>query len=95
MFESGGRHCNRGQRAFFFALGYLAWFVSPWVLFVLTALVVVVILGGSSPPTPGWRWRAHDPESGNRFSEEIMRKQKSYELKSCGVKDRSSTFHSP
>ena len=24
-----GRHFNRGQRAFFFALGYLGWFVSP------------------------------------------------------------------
>ena len=43
LFESAGRHFNRGQRAFFFALGYLGWFVSPWVLFVSTALVVVVI----------------------------------------------------
>jgi len=43
LFEAGGRHFNRGQRAFFFALGYLGWFVSPWVLFVTTALVVVVI----------------------------------------------------
>ena len=42
MFESAGRHFNRGQRAFFFALGYLGWFVSPWVLFVTTAAVVVV-----------------------------------------------------
>ena len=37
-----GRHFNRGQRAFFFALGYLGWFVSPWVLFVTTAAVVIV-----------------------------------------------------
>ena len=37
-----GRHFNRGQRAFFFALGYLGWFVSPWVLLLTTALVVVV-----------------------------------------------------
>jgi uncharacterized membrane protein len=29
--RGGGRHFNRGQRAFFFALGYLGWFVSPWV----------------------------------------------------------------
>src|ERR1700738_648354 len=36
------RHFNRGQRAFFFALGYLGWFVSPWVLFVTTAAVVIV-----------------------------------------------------
>jgi uncharacterized membrane protein len=42
LFESAGRHFNRGQRAFFFALGYLGWFVSPWVLFATTAAVVVV-----------------------------------------------------
>ena len=42
LFEAAGRHFNRGQRAFFFALGYLGWFVSPWVLFVTTAVVVIV-----------------------------------------------------
>jgi uncharacterized membrane protein len=42
LFGAAGRHFNRGQRAFFFALGYLGWFVSPWVLFVTTALVVIV-----------------------------------------------------
>jgi uncharacterized membrane protein len=42
LFETAGRHFNRGQRAFFFALGYLGWFVSPWVLFVSTAAVVIV-----------------------------------------------------
>jgi uncharacterized membrane protein len=42
VLEAAGRHFNRGQRAFFFALGYLGWFVSPWVLFITTALVVVV-----------------------------------------------------
>jgi uncharacterized membrane protein len=42
LFEAAGRHFNRGQRAFFFALGYLGWFVSPWVLFVSTAAVVIV-----------------------------------------------------
>jgi uncharacterized membrane protein len=42
LFESAGRHFNRGQRAFFFALGYLGWFVSPWVLMVTTAMVVIV-----------------------------------------------------
>ena len=29
LFEAAGRHFNRGRRAFFFALGYLGWFVSP------------------------------------------------------------------
>src|SRR2546430_2260852 len=42
LFEAAGRHFNRGQRAFFFALGYLGWFVSPWVLFATTASVVIV-----------------------------------------------------
>jgi uncharacterized membrane protein len=42
LFEAAGQHFNRGQRAFFFALGYLGWFVSPWVLFATTAAVVTV-----------------------------------------------------
>ena len=42
VFESAGRHFNRGQRAFFFALGYLGWFISPWILFVTTTAVVIV-----------------------------------------------------
>jgi len=42
LFESAGAHFNRGQRAFFFALGYLGWFISPWVLFITTGAVVIV-----------------------------------------------------
>ena len=42
LFEAAGRHFNRGQRGFFFALGYLGGFVSPWVLLTTTALVVIV-----------------------------------------------------
>ncbi len=38
-----GRHFNRGQRAFFFALGYLGWFAGPLVLIATTTLVVVVM----------------------------------------------------
>jgi uncharacterized membrane protein len=38
-----GRHFNRGQRAFFFALGYLGWFVGPWVLIAATAAVLIVM----------------------------------------------------
>lgn len=41
--ESAGRHFNRGQRAFFFALGYLGWFVSPWLFMGTTAAVVAVM----------------------------------------------------
>ncbi len=43
LFESAGRHFNRGQRAFFMALGYLGWFVGPWVLMASTAAIVAVM----------------------------------------------------
>ena len=39
-----GRHFNRGQRAFFFALAYLGWFIGPLVLIAMTLLVVVAIM---------------------------------------------------
>jgi uncharacterized membrane protein len=44
LFEAAGRHFNRGQRAFFFALGYLGWFIGPWALIASTAAVVAVML---------------------------------------------------
>jgi uncharacterized membrane protein len=44
LLESAGRHFNRGQRAFFFALGYLGWFLGPWVLMITTASVLIVML---------------------------------------------------
>ena len=43
LFASAGRHFNHGQRAFFFALGFLGWFVSPYVFIATTAAVVFVL----------------------------------------------------
>jgi uncharacterized membrane protein len=43
LFTTAGRHFNRGQRAFFFALAYLGWFISPWVFMVTTAAAVLVM----------------------------------------------------
>jgi uncharacterized membrane protein len=43
LFEAAGRHFNRGQRGFFFALGYLGWFVGPVIFMATTAAVVVVM----------------------------------------------------
>jgi uncharacterized membrane protein len=43
LFRSAGQHFNRGQRAFFLALGYLGWFAGPWVLLASTTAVVVVM----------------------------------------------------
>jgi uncharacterized membrane protein len=38
-----GRHFNRGQRAFFFALGYLGWFVRPVPCALSTAGIMIVL----------------------------------------------------
>ena len=38
-----GSHFNRGQRAFFFALGYLGWFLGPLPL-ALTTLAVLIVM---------------------------------------------------
>jgi uncharacterized membrane protein len=38
-----GRHFNRGQRAFFFALAYLGWLASAYVLMAGTAAVLYVM----------------------------------------------------
>jgi uncharacterized membrane protein len=38
-----GRHFNRGQRGFFFALGYLGWFLGPLPLALSTTAIVIVM----------------------------------------------------
>jgi uncharacterized membrane protein len=43
LFAAAGRHFNRGQRAFFFALAYLGWFISPTVFMVTTAAALIVM----------------------------------------------------
>jgi uncharacterized membrane protein len=43
LFQSAGRHFNRGQRGFFLAIGYLGWFAGPYVLMISTAAVVAVL----------------------------------------------------
>ena len=43
LFAAAGRHFNHGQRSFFFALGYLGWFISPWAFMATTAAVVFVM----------------------------------------------------
>src|SRR6476620_4388416 len=43
LFKAAGRHFNHGQRAIFFALGFLGWFVGPYVLMATTAAVVFVM----------------------------------------------------
>ena len=38
-----GKHFNRGQRAFFFALAYLGWFLGPFVFMISTIAALIVI----------------------------------------------------
>jgi len=57
-----------------FFLRYLGWFISPWVLFVTTAAIVIVT------------WR-------QKFASDLTMGLD--QTKSWGVKERSSTFHSP
>lgn len=40
---AAGRHFNRGQRAFFFALAYLGWFLGPITFIGFTAAVLVAM----------------------------------------------------
>ncbi|HEY4140312.1 MAG TPA: DUF599 family protein [Pseudolabrys sp.] len=58
--EDAGRHFNRGQRAFFFALGYLGWLLGPIPLALTTTGVVVVM----------WR-RQFSSESRRAFEAEM------------------------
>jgi uncharacterized membrane protein len=43
MTIAAGNHFNRGQRAFFFALGYLGWFISAGIFIIATACVLYVM----------------------------------------------------
>jgi uncharacterized membrane protein len=43
MSVAAARHFTRGQRAFFFALAYLGWFLGPFVLMAMTFFVMLVM----------------------------------------------------
>ncbi len=49
-----GRHFNRGQRAYFFALGYLGWFANAWVFTVATLFVLLVTVQRQFGPAARW-----------------------------------------
>ncbi len=44
MATLAGRHFNRGQRAFFFAIGYLGWYVNGWAFMAATFALFLVML---------------------------------------------------
>ncbi len=51
MITVAGRHFNRGQRAIFFALAYLGWFVNGYIFMIVTAGVLTVTLTRQFGPT--------------------------------------------
>ena len=59
MNRLAGAHFNRGQRAFFFSLGYLGWFLGPFPFMAATACVLVVMarrqFGWASLRTLEWK----------------------------------------
>jgi len=44
MATIAGRHFNRGQRSFFFAIGYLGWYVNAWAFMAATAAIFIVMM---------------------------------------------------
>ena len=50
MTTLAGLHFNRGQRAFFLALGYLGWFVNAWLFMAATAAVLIVMVSRQFGP---------------------------------------------
>ncbi|GLK84241.1 DUF599 domain-containing protein [Ancylobacter defluvii] len=44
MATLAGRHFNRGQRGFFFAIAYLGWYINGWALIIGTVAIFVVML---------------------------------------------------
>lgn len=63
LFQSAGRHFNRGQRGFFLALGYLGWFAGPYVLMLTTAAVVAVLWRRQFASASRRAVREHGPET--------------------------------
>ena len=43
MMVLAGQHFTRGQRAFFFSIGYLGWFFGPGILIASTLFVLAVL----------------------------------------------------
>jgi len=43
MATLAGRHFNRGQRSFFFAIGYLGWYINGWAFMAATLAIFIVM----------------------------------------------------
>lgn len=54
MATLAGRHFNRGQRSFFFAIAYLGWYINGWAFMLATLAIFVVMLNRQLGPDSHW-----------------------------------------
>jgi uncharacterized membrane protein len=68
MGVAAARHFTRGQRAFFFALAYLGWFLGPWALALTTAFVLAVMWSRQyvSDAHDAIGWKPSEPSQGGK-----------------------------
>ena len=62
MAPLAGRHFNRGQRAFFFALGYLGWYVNAWAFMAATFAIFIVMTNRQFGKDAHWILDDPEPE---------------------------------
>ncbi|TSJ63288.1 DUF599 family protein [Starkeya sp. 3C] len=54
MATLAGRHFNRGQRSFFFAIAYLGWYINGWALMMATVAIFLVMVNRQFGPDSHW-----------------------------------------
>ncbi|QIB32338.1 DUF599 domain-containing protein [Ancylobacter pratisalsi] len=54
MATLAGRNFNRGQRAFFFAIGYLGWYINSWAFMLATIAIFFVMINRQLGPDSHW-----------------------------------------
>ncbi|MFT0861051.1 DUF599 domain-containing protein [Ancylobacter sp. G4_0304] len=54
MATLAGRHFNRGQRSFFFAIGYLGWYINAWAFMAATLAIFIVMTNRQFGPDSHW-----------------------------------------
>ncbi|WP_029355205.1 DUF599 family protein [Bosea sp. 117] len=66
MATLAGRHFNRGQRAFFFAIGYLGWYINAWVFMAATTALFLVMLNRQYGADSHWVFGDKDAHEATR-----------------------------
>ncbi|MBB3771118.1 putative membrane protein [Angulomicrobium tetraedrale] len=62
MVTLAGRHFNRGQRSFFFAIAYLGWYVNAWAFMAATTAIFIVMTNRQFGRDAHWVLDDGDPD---------------------------------